>query len=62
VVLPLLHKALTLQSLELDICNDFLGVCSSLDHMSSNFSVSTWYVCFCFLSIKSSVLSLFTKL
>jgi hypothetical protein len=44
--------------------SDFLGVCSSLAPMSSNFSsVSTWSLCFCFLSVKSPVvLSLFTKL
>jgi hypothetical protein len=45
-------------------CSDFLGVCSSLAPISSNFSsVSTRRLCFCFLSIKSPVdLSLFTKL
>jgi hypothetical protein len=43
--------------------SDFLGVCSSLAPMASNFSISTWRFCFCFLSIKSPVvLSLFTKL
>jgi hypothetical protein len=44
--------------------NNSLGVCSSLDPMSSNFSsVIIQSLCFCFLSIKSSVaLSLFTKL
>jgi hypothetical protein len=48
------------------ICfSDFLDVCSSsLAPMSSNFSsVSTQCLCFCFLSIKSSIVrSLFTKL
>jgi hypothetical protein len=38
--------------------SDFLGVRSSLHPMSSNFSsVSTWRLCFCFLSIKSPVYS-----
>jgi hypothetical protein len=40
----------------------FLGVCSSLPPMSSNFSsVSTQHLCFCFLS-ESCYLSLLTKL
>jgi hypothetical protein len=44
--------------------SDFLGVCSSLAPMSSNFSsVTTRRLCFVFVSIKSPVvLSLFTKL
>jgi hypothetical protein len=43
--------------------SDFLGVCSSLTPIASNFSsVSTRRVCFCFLSIKGHVISLFTKL
>jgi hypothetical protein len=41
----------------------FLGVCSSLTSISSNFSANTRRLCFCFLSVKSPVvLSLFTKL
>jgi hypothetical protein len=43
--------------------SDFLGACSNLAPVSSNFSsVSTQRLCFCFLSITSPVvLSLFTK-
>jgi hypothetical protein len=46
------------------LSSDFLGVCSSLAPMSSNFSsVSTQRLYFVFLSIKSpAILSLFTKL
>jgi hypothetical protein len=44
--------------------SDFIGVCSSLAHVSYKFSsVSTRRLCFCFLPIKSLVVvSLFTKL
>jgi hypothetical protein len=44
--------------------SDFLGVCSSLARIWSNFSsVSTWRLCFVFVSIKNPVvLNLFTKL
>jgi hypothetical protein len=42
--------------------SDFLDVCSTLAPMSSNFSVRTQHLCFCFLSIKTPVaLSLFPK-
>jgi hypothetical protein len=43
--------------------SDFLSICSILAPISSNSSVSIRRLCFCFLSIKSSVvISLFTKL